>query len=80
MVTVNGEGVVLRSWRGRGAVFPARKSGRDFDVAATEGEPAGRAGEGSSVLIGHQRDPDVVHDERREGQGVEDLVEAEPLR
>ena len=33
-----------------------------------------------SVLVGHQRDRDVVHDERREGQGVEHLVEAEPAR
>lgn len=32
----------------------------------------------SAVLIGHQRDPDVVHDERPDGEGVEHLVEAEP--
>ncbi|CAM5264453.1 hypothetical protein GCM10010329_03520 [Streptomyces spiroverticillatus] len=31
-------------------------------------------------LIGHQRDRRVVRDEGGEGEGVEDLVEAEPRR
>ncbi len=34
----------------------------------------------SDVRIGDQRDAHVVHDERRQGEGVEDLMEAEPPR
>ncbi|WP_371479772.1 hypothetical protein [Kitasatospora sp. NBC_00315] len=30
--------------------------------------------------VGHQRDAYVLHDERAEGEGVEDLVEPEPTR
>lgn len=42
--------------------------------------PGGEPGRRSPVLIGHQRDSDVVDDEGRQGEGVEDLVEAEPAR
>ncbi len=35
---------------------------------------------GSGVRIGNQRDAHVVHDEGREGEEVEDLMEAEPPR
>ena len=47
--------------------------------------PRGRTGPGgrrvtAAVAVGRHRDRDVVHDERREGQRVEDLVEAEPAR
>lgn len=63
----------LRRSRSRGL----RGSGRKARSASLEGG-WWETGERSAVLIGHQRDPDIVHDERPDGEGVEDLVEAEP--
>ncbi|GGU77985.1 hypothetical protein GCM10010211_49920 [Streptomyces albospinus] len=57
-------------WRGRPVGGPAGGSG----VPAVRGRAA------SGVRIRHERDADVVHDEGRQGEGVEDLMEAEPPR
>lgn len=60
---------------------PGTAKGRGLRAAALgwpERVPGRGRPVGSAVLVGHQRDAHVVHDERREGERVEDLVEAEP--
>lgn len=49
-------------------------------AAASRPRPPRGMGRRSAVVVGHQRDADVVHDEGGQGQRVEDLVEAEPPR
>lgn len=67
-------GVAALTWQVAAASRPRPRWGRIAGSAAVVPGPA------SGVRIGHQRDADVVHDEGREGEGVEDLMEAEPPR
>ncbi len=57
-------------WRGAVAGRPSRRPAVPF----AQVRPA------SAMCIRHQRDADVMHDERRKREGVEDLMEAEPPR
>ncbi len=78
-------GLAVLTWRVAAASRPRPGWG-----AAGAGRPGGRAGGGpdgsatripaSAVRIRDERDAHVVHDEGREGEGVEDLMEAEPPR
>lgn len=67
-------GVAVLAWRVAVASRPPRPPGM------RRARPRARGYWGSGVLVGHQRDADVVHDESREREGVEDLVEPEPPR
>ncbi len=53
---------------------------RALDLGRTAGLDAGRPPASAGDGVGHQRDAYVLHDERAEGEGVEDLVEPEPTR
>jgi hypothetical protein len=54
--------------------------GLDLGFGATEGlDDGGRRGSARDG-VGHQRDAHVLHDEGAEREGVEDLVEPEPMR
>ncbi|GCB93296.1 hypothetical protein SALB_06077 [Streptomyces noursei] len=79
-------GLAVLTWRVAAASRPRPGWG-----AAGAGRPGGRPGGGpggsatrirpaSAVRIRDERDAHVVHDEGREGEGVEDLMEAEPPR
>lgn len=75
-------GVAVLAWQVAAAARP-RPGGR----GAVIGRPAGRPGvevtrvrPASGMCICDERDADVVHHEGRQGEGVEDLMEAEPPR
>lgn len=70
-------GVAALTWQVAAASRPRPRWGR---IAGGGGTAAGGPAPVSGVRIGHQRDAHVVHDEGREGEGVEDLMEAEPPR
>ncbi len=75
-------GLALLTWRVAAASRPragwrgvaAGRPGRHPAVPFAQVRPA------SGMRIRHERDADVVHDERREREGVEDFMEAEPPR
>ncbi|GHH40622.1 hypothetical protein GCM10018773_22010 [Streptomyces candidus] len=67
---VVGAAVGVLAWQVAAASKPRPPRGAEAGVAPTT--PSGR--------IGHQRDRDVVRRERRQGEGVEHLVETEPHR
>lgn len=74
-------GVAALTWRVSVASRPARPlGGRSARGVGARVTGAGVRVRGSGVLVGHQGDADIVHDEGRQGEGVEDLVEAEPPR
>ncbi|GAA2665135.1 hypothetical protein GCM10009864_37600 [Streptomyces lunalinharesii] len=61
-------------WGAAGVGRPGRRPGGRRDGSTT------RIRSDSAVRIRDERDAHVVHDEGREGEGVEDLMEAEPPR
>ena len=54
--------------------------GLDLGFGATEGLDGGWRRGSAGDGVGHQRDAHVLHDEGAEGEGVENLVEPEPMR
>lgn len=76
VLTVVLAGVASLAWRVAAASRPRPARGRRVRA----GRPSRPASGPSGVRIGHQRDAHVVRDEGGQGEGVEDLVEAEPPR
>ncbi len=68
-------GITVLTWRVAVASRPPRPLGKRGGGSGAKGAPEAKR---SAVLIRDQRDAHVVHDERREGEGVEHLVETEP--
>jgi hypothetical protein len=64
----------------RGPRPPSRGSGAGGAPGVPGPARVPGAPEVSGVRIGHERDADVVHHEGGQGEGVEDLMEAEPPR
>lgn len=79
-------GLAALAWQVAAASRP-RPAGRRAAAGRPQERPAGRPDgpaapirPGSAMRIRDQRDADVVHDEGGKGEGVEDLMEAEPPR
>ncbi len=83
-------GLAVLTWRVAAASRP-RPGGGAAGAGRSGGRSGGRPGGGpdgsatrirpaSAVRIRDERDAHVVHDEGRESEGVEDLMEAEPPR
>ncbi len=75
-------GVAVLAWRVAAASRPRPgwRGGMTGRPVGGPGTPRARVRPASGVRIRDERDADVVHHEGREGEGVEDLMEAEPPR